>query len=108
MNKVILAAAISLSLVGCGTMQTKPTNQRQKIEVACLAVSTANKVLTEAINLNKVNPSHFPQIKTALAYTDPICHPVSGVYPTLSELGMLELQKQANILQAERDAVSKE
>lgn len=107
MKKLVLAILVSSTLTACPG-PTRPVSQRQSIEVTCLAVSTASKVLTQAINLDKIKVSELPKIEKALAYTDPICNPASGVYPTLSQIAMIEFQKQADELEIQRANIPKE
>lgn len=106
MNKCMLALALAASLAGCAGQNGKKVTQRQAIELSCASVSTANKVLIQAITLHKISKAEdLAKIQRAKDYVDPICNPASGVLPNLTEIGMQEFNAQVSELESQKAKV---
>lgn len=108
LNQIVFNIALGAALSACGPMKggTKPLTQRQKIEVTCLSVSTANKVILAA-PAGMITKAQAGKYKQALDITDPVCDPVSGVYPTLTEAAYNLFVQKAAVVQETRAAVEK-
>lgn len=98
MKKLIFVALIIFS-AGCASNTVQEVNSVKATEMACVTVSTANKVLTQAIVAHKITKaSDLALIQKAKNYTDPICNPDDGVIKPLSELATIEFTKQVSML----------
>jgi hypothetical protein len=106
LNQIILVIALGAALSACVPKNDKPVTQRQKIEVTCLSVSTANKVILAA-PAGMITKAQAGKYKQALDITDPVCDPVSGVYPTLTEAAYNLFVQKAAVVQETRAAVEK-
>lgn len=96
-----LALALSACSGGCTNSGGQKASQLQLVQLGCASVSTANKVITQAIILKKITKAEdLAKIQKAKDYTYPICNPADGQIKPLSDLAMAEFNQQTAVLEA--------